>query len=85
MEDEKERVDFVVSRAVMTLPELVKRIRKHIDNTPRNAVANGLICLKGGDLKDEIAPFRQQVIHIDLKDYFSESFFDTKKLIYMPL
>lgn len=84
IQEEKTKFDFVVSRAVMTLPELVKLVRKNIDQTQRNALPNGLICLKGGDLHQEIASFKN-VIRIDLSDYFNEPYFETKKLIYTPL
>ncbi|MDR0697727.1 MAG: 16S rRNA (guanine(527)-N(7))-methyltransferase RsmG [Tannerella sp.] len=85
IEEEKSTFDFVVSRAVMTLPELVKCVRKNIDKKQRNALPNGVICLKGGDLKKEIAPFGKNIISIALNDYFREDFFETKKVIYIPL
>jgi 16S rRNA (guanine527-N7)-methyltransferase len=85
IEDEKSTFDFVVSRAVMTLPELTKLVRKNIDKKQRSALPNGVICLKGGDLKKEIAPFGKNVISTALNDYFGEDFFETKKVIYIPL
>lgn len=85
IEEEKNTFDFVVSRAVMTLPELVKRVRKNIGQEQRNALPNGLICLKGGDLNKETAPFGQKIISVALSDYFDEEFFKTKKVIYIPL
>ena len=85
VEEEKAVFDFVVSRAVLTFPELVKLARKNIGKTQRNALPNGLICLKGGDLSPEIAPFGKKAMVIDLHDYFSESYFDTKKIIYIYL
>ena len=57
VEEEKEKFDFVVSRAVMPLPDLVKLVRKNISNKHRNAMPNGLIVLKGGDLQAEVAPY----------------------------
>jgi len=77
--------DFVVSRAVMTLPELVKSIRHLIKKEQINAIPNGLICLKGGDIQQETAPYSKQMIRVDLSDYFKETFFKTKKIIYIPL
>jgi 16S rRNA (guanine527-N7)-methyltransferase len=85
VEEEKSTFDFVVSRAVMTLPEFVKLVRKNIDEKQRNALPNGVICLKGGDLKKETAPFGNNIISMALNDYFNEDFFETKKVIYIPL
>ena len=84
-EEEKQLFDFVVSRALMPLGDLVKIVRKNIKPTPINALPNGLICLKGGELEREIGPFRKQAITIELADYFKEPFFETKKVVYVPL
>ena len=84
-EDEKGKYDFVVSRAVMPLADLVKIVRKNIKKEQINALPNGLICLKGGELAHEILPFRNQAISMDLKDHFKEEFFETKKVVYVPL
>lgn len=85
IEEEKQRFDFVVSRAVMPLGNLAKLVKKNIRTEQQNALPNGLICLKGGELQQEIAPFSKQVVNIDLNNYFQESFFNTKKVIYIPL
>ncbi|MDR2121354.1 MAG: 16S rRNA (guanine(527)-N(7))-methyltransferase RsmG [Tannerella sp.] len=85
VEEEKGKFDFIVSRAVMPLPQLVARVKKNVRREQCNALPNGLICLKGGDLQSEIAPFRSQALDVDLSDYFKEPFFDTKKVIYIPL
>ena len=85
IEEEKGTFDFVVSRAVMTLPELVKLVRKNIAKEQHNALPNGLICLKGGDLQSETSPFGKNVICAELSDYFKEEFFKTKKVIYISL
>lgn len=84
-EEEKQLFDFVVSRAVMPLVDLVKIIRKNIKKEQINALPNGLICLKGGELAHEVLPFRNQAVCIDLKEYFKEEFFITKKVVYVPL
>jgi 16S rRNA (guanine527-N7)-methyltransferase len=84
-EEEKQLFDFVVSRAVMPLADLVKIARKNIKKTQQNALPNGLICLKGGELQHEILPFQKQAITLNLSDYFSEDFFQTKKVVYVPL
>ena len=83
-EEEKQKFDFVVSRAVMTLPDLVKLIRKNISGKHRNAVPNGLVVLKGGDLKAEIAPFKEAEV-TPCSAYFRGEWFDTKQIIYLPL
>lgn len=85
VEDEKRLFDFVVSRAVMPLPDLVKVSRKNIAKAQRNALPNGIICLKGGELTEEIKPFKSSVEVFPLDKYFDEPFFETKKLIYLPL
>jgi 16S rRNA (guanine527-N7)-methyltransferase len=85
IEDEKEMFDFIVSRAVMPLPDLVRSVRKNIKKEQKNAIPNGLICLKGGELTNETAPFTKQMMRVDLSDYYSESFFKTKKIIFIPL
>lgn len=77
--------DFVVSRAVMPLPDIVPLVRRLITKEQQNAVPNGLICLKGGDLHDEIRPYAKQVLVEDVSTYFTEPFFETKRLVYLPL
>ena len=84
-EQEKQKFDFVVSRAVMPLPDLVKLVRKNISNKHRNAIPNGLIVLKGGDLKQEIAPFQKTAEVYPCSDWFKGEWFETKQLIYLPL
>ena len=84
VEDEKRTFDFIVNRAVMSLPDLVRTARKNISRKQQNALPNGFICLKGGDLQNEIRPFKNQVIEYPLSDYFDEEFFKTKKVIYLP-
>lgn len=81
----RKKYNFVLSRAVMRLDELVPLIRKNIASTNCNAFPNGLLCLKGGDLTDEIKATRRPVIEVPLSDYFSQSFFETKQLIYVEL
>jgi 16S rRNA (guanine527-N7)-methyltransferase len=85
IEEEKQTFDFVVSRAVMTLTELAKLVRKNIDRRQQSALPNGIICLKGGDIKKETAPFGRNVLSAALSDYFDEAFFETKHVIYIPL
>lgn len=80
-ENEKRKFDFVVSRAVMPLPDLVKISKKNIAKEQKNAIPNGFLCLKGGDLQAEIKPFKNIVIEYNLSDYFDGEFFKTKKVI----
>ena len=83
-EEEKQKFDFVVSRAVMPLPDLVKLVRKNISNKHRNAVPNGIIVLKGGDLKEELRPFKEAEVYA-CSDWFKGEWFETKQLIYLPI
>ena len=84
-EDEKGKYDFVVSRAVMPLPDLVKIVRKNIAKTQQNALPNGVICLKGGDLQAELRPFYKIVETTDISTFFKEEWFKEKHVIYLPL
>lgn len=81
----KGKFDFVVSRAVMDLGDLVPLVKRFIDSDDHNAIPNGLICLKGGDLSTEVAKFKNQVLIDELSSYFKEEFFKTKKVLYLPL
>lgn len=84
-EEEKAKFDFVVSRAVMPLADLVKFCRKNIAREQHNALPNGLICLKGGELAGETYPMKNSVDITSLSDYFKEAYFETKKVVYLPL
>ena len=84
-EEEKGRYDFVVSRAVMPLGDLKKLVQKNISRRQHNALPNGLIVLKGGELQAEVYPFRTVAEVVNLSEWFDEEFFKTKKIIYMPL
>ena len=84
-EEEKGSYDFVVSRAVMPLPDLVKIVRKNIGKSQHNALPNGIICLKGGDLQTETRPFHNIVELTDISTFFSEEWFKEKHVIYLPI
>ena len=84
-EEEKQKFDFVVSRAVMPLPDLVKLVRKNVSNKHKNAVPNGLVVLKGGDLSAEIAPFIKTAEITPCSQWFKGEWFTTKQVIYLPL
>ena len=77
--------DFVVSRAVTTLGEFVPWVRGKISKTHYHDLRNGILYLKGGDLKSELFPFRHKVRTWDINQWFEGEWFDTKKVIYLPL
>ena len=84
-EDEKGLYNFVVSRAVMPLPDLVKIVRKNISKQQQNTLPNGILCLKGGHLEAETNPYRKIVQLTDISTYFAEEWFKEKYVIYLPL
>ena len=84
-EEVKQQFHFIVSRAVMPLPDLVEIIRKAVSKDQFNGLPNGLICLKGGELEQEARPFGKAAQITSLSKYFEEPFFETKKLVYLPL
>lgn len=84
-EEEKGKYDFIVSRAVMPLGDLKKLVQKNIAKQNRNAMPNGMIVLKGGELQSELFPFRNIVEVQDIYDLMPEEFFKTKKVIYLPM
>lgn len=83
--EEKGKYHFVVSRAVMDTRDLVRLVKKNISHEQHNALPNGLICLKGGDLATELAPFKNTSEIWNLSDFFSDEFFETKQVIYVQL
>lgn len=83
-EEEKGKYDFVVSRAVMPLPDLVKIVRKNMTAKQHNALPNGIICLKGGQLEEETRPFRNIVEINPISQFFEEEWFKEKNIIYLP-
>lgn len=85
VQDIKEKYNFVVSRAVMQLPELIKICRKNISNEQINSLPNGVICLKGGDMNAETQPFKNCVEITELETFFDEEFFKDKKVVYVPI
>ena len=84
-EEEKGKYDFVVSRAVMPLRDLVKMVRKNIRKEQQNALPNGVICLKGGDVQEELRPFKRVAMSDELSRWFDEEWFKEKHCIYVPL
>ena len=84
-EEEKGKFDYVVSRAVMPLQDLVKLVRKNISPKQQNALPNGLICLKGGELEHEAARLKDRSIFWHLSDYFEEEYFQTKQVVFTAI
>lgn len=84
-EDETGKYDFVVSRAVMQLPDLARLVKKNISKTQHNSLPNGLICLKGGNVDEEIKPFKNIVDVTEISNMFDEEWFKQKYLIYLGL
>ena len=84
-EDERGQYHFVVSRAVMPLPDLVKIVRKNIAKPQLNALPNGILCLKGGNLQAETQPFRNIVETTDISTFFTEDWYKGKYVIYLPI
>ncbi|MBR5323868.1 MAG: 16S rRNA (guanine(527)-N(7))-methyltransferase RsmG [Muribaculaceae bacterium] len=85
VEEEKGLFDFVVSRAAMPMNELFRISRKNVAKHQQNALPNGIIALKGGDLTAEAAPFKNIAVTYDLTEFFSEEFFKTKKALFVPV
>ncbi|MBL7966366.1 MAG: 16S rRNA (guanine(527)-N(7))-methyltransferase RsmG [Prolixibacteraceae bacterium] len=85
VEDLKQKYDFVVSRAVTAFPRFVAMVRTKVANQSNNDLSNGILYLKGGDFEEEISPFGQSLTVYNLQDFFIEDFFETKRLIHLPL
>lgn len=81
----KEKFDFVISRAVTAFPQFVNMVRKNISKEGRNSLPNGIIYLKGGDFSDEIKDYQKIIGLTNISDYFEESYFETKKVVYLPV
>jgi len=85
VEEVKEEFDFVISRAVTTFPLFVAMVKKNISRKPLNALPNGIIYLKGGDFQDEIKDFKRNIEVREIANFFNEPFFETKKVVYLPV
>ena len=84
-EEERGLYDFVVSRAVMPLPDLLKIVRKNISRQQRNVLPNGVICLKGGNIDGELQPFKRVAEVQDISQWFAEEWFKEKYVIHVPV
>jgi len=80
-----QKFHFIVSRAVTDFPEFYNWMKGKFSKENFNDLHNGILCLKGGDLKEEFGPFYEKCRFFELKDYFKEEFFDTKKVAYLPI
>lgn len=80
----KGEFDFIVSRAVTTMPDFVKWVRKKVAKKSNHDLRNGILYLKGGDLTEELSVFQTTTLY-DLSDFFDEDFFETKKVVHLPL
>lgn len=83
--EEKGKFDFVVSRAVMPMPDLVRLVRKNIAKEQRNALPNGVIALKGGDLTAELSSFKHSSDTWEIASFFSDDFFETKQVAFVAV
>ena len=84
-EEETGKYHFVVSRAVMPLPDLIKIIRKNIAKDNQNVLGNGLLCLKGGNLDEELKPFKKIAEKTEITTWFAEEWFKEKYVVYVPM
>ena len=84
-EEERGEYDFVVSRAVMPLPDLMKIVKKNISREQRNALPNGLICLKGGNLDAETCTVKKVVDITPVGNWFEDEWFEEKNVVYVPM
>lgn len=85
VEDEKGKYHFVVSRAVTEFERFVSMTSKNIDKPGNNSLRNGILYLKGGDLSEELGKFKDTAVVWNINDFFSESFFETKRIVYLPV
>lgn len=84
-EEERGQYHYVVSRAVMPLTDMVKIVRKNIAKTQLNALPNGVICLKGGDIAAEVTPYKRIADITDIQSFFANDWFKEKFVIHIPL
>jgi len=85
VEDEKNKYHFVISRAVSEFRGFVSMTAKNIDKSGTNSLRNGILYLKGGDLSVELSPFKNRVTVVNIKSFFDDPYFETKKIVYLPV
>lgn len=81
----KDKFDFIISRAVTAFPKFVNMVRKNSKQKDKNSLANGILYIKGGDFKEEIAGYGDKIMLFECTDFFSEEFFETKKVVHLEL
>ncbi len=84
-EEVKEKFEFIISRAVTEFPAFYKWVQNKVSKEQFNNLPNGILYLKGGDLSEELKDFKKRIVLYDLKDHFKEEFFETKKVVYLPM
>lgn len=84
-EEVPHKFEFIISRAVTEFPVFYRWVQNKFTKHQFNALPNGILYLKGGDLSEEFKEFKKRVVFYELKDYFSEEFFETKKVVYLPM
>jgi len=84
-EDEESKYDFITGRTVTQFNKFVKLTTKNILTNGNNTLKNGILYLKGGEIDEELAAFRDKIIVWNIKEFFNEPFFETKKIIYLPI
>lgn len=78
-----EQFDFIISRAVTSMPLFLTWVKNKLKNEHKNEIENGILYLKGGDLKEEMKTVKKHVRYYKITDFFDESFFETKKIVYL--
>jgi 16S rRNA (guanine527-N7)-methyltransferase len=84
-EEVKEKFEFIISRAVTEFPTFYRWVQNKVSKNQFNNLPNGILYLKGGDLTEELKDFQKRIVFYNLKYYFTEEFFDTKKVVYLPM
>jgi 16S rRNA (guanine527-N7)-methyltransferase len=84
-EEVKEKFEFIISRAVTEFPVFYRWVQNKVSKNQFNDLPNGILYLKGGDLSEEFKDFHKRVVYYDLKDFFTEEFFETKKVVYLSV
>ncbi|MBN8696277.1 MAG: 16S rRNA (guanine(527)-N(7))-methyltransferase RsmG [Bacteroidetes bacterium] len=84
-EEVKDKFEFIISRAVTEFPAFYKWVQNKVSKEQFNNLPNGILYLKGGDLTEELKDFKKRIVLYDLKDHFKEEFFETKKVVYLPM
>lgn len=85
VEDVSDEFDFVASRAVTAFPTFVDLVKKNISDKPKNAIPNGIIYLKGGSIEEELAGFKHTVTVTEITSFFTEPYFESKRVVFLPV